>query len=102
MTPDEERNQREAEQLKQSNAEADAAQHRRALAAAIAYDETKPSIEKRRRAQALANTPEAWATRNEIDPFTSDRRSYQVEQVPLFAVHHGKLLICHVGEGNRF
>ncbi len=72
MTPDEERKQREAEQLKQSNAEADAALRKRSIAAAIANDETKPSIEKRRRAQAMANTPEAWAKRNDTDPFTGE------------------------------
>lgn len=67
---DEERKRREADQLKQSNAEADAAQRRRAIAAAIAYDVTKPSIEKRRRAQAMANTDEAICRRIDIDPWT--------------------------------
>lgn len=67
MTPEDERKRREAEQQKLFNAEADAALRKRSIAAAIAYDETKPSIEKRRRAQALANTPEAWARRNDFD-----------------------------------
>ena len=72
MTDENERKRREAEQLKQSNAEADADQHRRSIEAAKAHDETKPSREKRLRAQQQANTPEAWAKRNEIDPFTGE------------------------------
>jgi len=52
MSNDADRKRRDAEQLKQSNAEADAVLYRRSIAAAIAYNETKPSTEKRRRAQA--------------------------------------------------
>jgi len=74
MNPEEERKRREEETTEQTrlNALYQADQDRRSLAAAIAYDETKPSIEKRRRAQAMANTPEAWAERNDTDPFTGE------------------------------
>ena len=70
MTSEDERKRHEAELLKQSNVEADAALQRRSIAAAIAYDETKPSLEKRRRAQAKANTEEAIRRRTGVDPFT--------------------------------
>ena len=59
----------DAKQLKRSNAEADALQHKQALAAAIAYGDKAPVIEKRRRAQAEANTPEAIKARNGWDVF---------------------------------
>ena len=72
MTNENERKRREAELLKQSNDEAAAAQQRRAIAAAIAYDETKPSLEKRRRAQAMANTDEAIRRRTDTDPWTGE------------------------------
>jgi hypothetical protein len=71
MTPDEERKRREAAiaYQKQLDANYQMAQDKRSIAAAIAYDVTKPSIERRRRAQAAANTPEAWAERNDFDVF---------------------------------
>lgn len=72
MISEDERKRREAEQLKQSNEEAAAAQQRRSIAAAIAYDETKPSLEKRRRAQAMANTDAATRQRNDFDPWTGE------------------------------
>ena len=70
MTDDAKQKQREAGQLKRSNAEADAAQRARSIAAAIAYEQKKPHVERLRRSQAIANTPEAWAARNDFDPFT--------------------------------
>lgn len=69
MTNDAEREAREAELLKLSNAEADEALRRQSIADAITYQEKQPAIEKRRRAQGAANTPEAWAKRNDFDPF---------------------------------
>jgi hypothetical protein len=69
MTPEDERKRRAEDiaEQKRINDAYQADQDKRSLAAAIAYDETKPSIEKRRRAQAMANTPEAWAERNDFD-----------------------------------
>ena len=71
MTPEDERKRRAEDiaEQKRVNDAYQADQDKRSLAAAIAYDETKPSIEKRRRAQAMANTPEAWAKRNDFDVF---------------------------------
>lgn len=71
LNPEEQRKQREAAAAEQKrlNAEYQMAQDKRSIAAAIAYDVTKPSIEKHRRAQAAANTPEAMAKRYG-DPFT--------------------------------
>ena len=73
MTEEAERKQREAEQLRQSNAEADAKLRERSIAAAIIHEQTKPIREKRRRAQAQANTPEAWAKRSDFDVFDECR-----------------------------
>jgi hypothetical protein len=74
MTPEDVRKRRAEDiaEQKRINEAYQADQDKRSLAAAIAYDETKPSIEKRRRAQAAANTPEAWAKRNDWDPFMGD------------------------------
>ena len=71
MTPEEKCKQRDAAIAEQKliDAEYQKDQDKRSLAAAIAYDETKPSREKHRRAQAAANTPEAWAERNDFDVF---------------------------------
>jgi hypothetical protein len=74
MTPEEELKRRitEAEKLKQWNAAAAEAQKEQSIRDAIAYGLRKPKIEKRRRDQAAANTPEAWAKRNDFDPHSGE------------------------------